>query len=372
MIKKNQNLCIVTLPLGKSGVTPFTNLVNIVKNFSDELNIITGGEGYEKFKNTENVHVYEIDHKTRSNTLIRIFGYIKTQIKISYFLYKLRKDYKIVIFFIGGEGLILPSLTVKLLKKDLIVLLTGFPTKISQIKKDPLSIFMNYLSKVVFKFSDKIVVYSKTVVDERNLKKFDNKILIAHRHFVDPNNFKLTIPFYKRENIIGYLGTLNEMKGVKNLIKSIDLLLRTRNDINFMFLGEGPLLSEIQDYIDKNKFNDKIQIKGWIKHEELPFYLNKFRLLVLPSYTEGLPNVLVEAMASGLPVVATDDQIRKEVVGEAGILVDPTNTESYSNALQRVLDTRWGDKPRKQAEKFSWDKIADQYEELFKTLLNKK
>ncbi len=83
---------------------------------------------------------------------------------------------------------------------------------------------------------------------------------------------------------------------------------------------------------------------------------------------ESFGIAMVEAMASGLPVVATDDPIRREIVGDAGLLVDPTDADKYAAALQKALETKWGDKPRKQAEKFSWDNIAEEYEKLFKTL----
>jgi glycosyltransferase involved in cell wall biosynthesis len=84
--------------------------------------------------------------------------------------------------------------------------------------------------------------------------------------------------------------------------------------------------------------------------------------------TESFGNVFVEAMASGLPVIATNDPIRKEIVGDAGVLIDPTNTDEYVKALETALKTNWSDKPRIQAEKFSWDEIAKKYEELFKNI----
>ena len=77
----------------------------------------------------------------------------------------------------------------------------------------------------------------------------------------------------------------------------------------------------------------------------------------------------VEAMASGLPVVASDDPIRREIVGNAGIFVDPTDTTAFASAIQKALNTNWGDKPRNQAKKYDWDIIADQYEKLFKEIV---
>jgi len=73
-------------------------------------------------------------------------------------------------------------------------------------------------------------------------------------------------------------------------------------------------------------------------------------------------------MASGLPVVAADDPIRREIVGDAGIFVDPTDTDAYAKAIKEALGKNWGDVPRKQAEKFSWDEIALKYERLLKSL----
>ena len=73
-------------------------------------------------------------------------------------------------------------------------------------------------------------------------------------------------------------------------------------------------------------------------------------------------------MEMGVPIIASNVSSIPEIVGDAGILVDPTNTEEYSKALQKTLETKWGDKPRRQAEKFSWDEIAVKYEKLFQNL----
>lgn len=104
-------------------------------------------------------------------------------------------------------------------------------------------------------------------------------------------------------------------------------------------------------------------------NEKMPDIYNKANLLVFPTVPwESFGIVLVEAMASGLPVVASDDPIRREIVGDAGLFIDPTDTDFFAKTIEKALNTNWKDLPRKQAEKFNWDIIAKQYEELFNNL----
>ena len=115
-----------------------------------------------------------------------------------------------------------------------------------------------------------------------------------------------------------------------------------------------------------NKRYQKIRVKP----EAIPSYYLSSNVFTLPSDNfEAFGIAYLEAMASGLPVVATDDELRKEIVGDAGILVDPTDIDAYSKALEKALVTDWGNKPRMQAEKFSWDTIIRKYEKLFKRIL---
>ena len=74
-------------------------------------------------------------------------------------------------------------------------------------------------------------------------------------------------------------------------------------------------------------------------------------------------------MASGLSVVAPDDELRKEIVGSAGVLTNVNDPEKYAESIEEALSKDWDNLPRQQAEKFSWDIIAEKYEKLFKELL---
>lgn len=157
--------------------------------------------------------------------------------------------------------------------------------------------------------------------------------------------------------------------------KRLDLAVRAVAQLknsSLLIAGGGGELKEELARLGKRLLGPKFDIIS-VPFEKMPEVYRACDVFTLPSNpSESFGNVLVEAMASGLPVVASDDPIRHEIVGDAGIFVDPTDTAAYAKALGEALNRNWGSKPRQQAEKFSWDKIAEEYEELFKTLLNKK
>lgn len=108
------------------------------------------------------------------------------------------------------------------------------------------------------------------------------------------------------------------------------------------------------------------------KYEELPAIYRAADLFTLPSWPrEAFGIVYLEALASNLPVVAPDDLARKEIVGDAGVLVDVGDPAKYAAAIEKALETHWGEKPRVQAEKFSWEKIGERYDKLFEEICRK-
>ena len=153
--------------------------------------------------------------------------------------------------------------------------------------------------------------------------------------------------------------------------KRVDLAVRTIARLkkgSLLILGGEHNEDGLDNYAQKILGKRYLKIKA--KPSEMPSYYVSSDVFTLPSdETEAFGIVYLEAMACGLPVVATDDELRREIIGEAGILIDPADTESYAAALKKALNTNWGDIPRKQAEKFNWDRIVSDYEKLFSTLL---
>ncbi len=106
-----------------------------------------------------------------------------------------------------------------------------------------------------------------------------------------------------------------------------------------------------------------------VRHSHMPeIYQQASLFCFVPQPWEAFGLVYLEAMATNLPVVATDDPIRREIIGSAGIFVtNPENPFELSSAINQAFDKSWGDAPLNQARQFSWELIAPLYDDLFRS-----
>lgn len=114
------------------------------------------------------------------------------------------------------------------------------------------------------------------------------------------------------------------------------------------------LLRQGEQQLGRNRF----YYAGVVSDEFLVGLHQAADVYCLSSQNEPFGNVLLEAMACGKPIVATDDATRRWIVGDAGILVDVTNRKAFADALCHAADTNWGEKPRRRAEFFSLENVA--------------
>lgn len=198
-----------------------------------------------------------------------------------------------------------------------------------------------------------------------NWAKKYSKNVIKIPNGVDLNKFNpgikpAQIPL--KRPIVLCVSALTAQKRIPLLIHAI----ASKNKFSLIVIGQGSKEEKEKiNHLGKSFLGDRFLLIE-VRHSEIAPYYKACDVFTLPSSSsEAFGIVLVEAMACGLPVVATCDDVRKEIVGDVGVLVDPANTEEYSKALEVALNTKWGNKLRLQAENFSWDKIAKNYEEEF-------
>ncbi|MGQ9506355.1 MAG: glycosyltransferase family 4 protein [Candidatus Bathycorpusculaceae bacterium] len=170
-------------------------------------------------------------------------------------------------------------------------------------------------------------------------KLYSNTTLLPSKEFLEI--FKCKSNAADRPLLVGYLGRLSPEKGVDILVPAIKLITSRDEDIKVVIAGDGPLRGLIERELEKEIKNGRVKLLGWLPHEKVPEFLSKIRLLLMPSYTEGLPSALIETMACGTPVLTTRvGEIPNVVIhGETGLLMDElTSNNIASLVLMMVKD----------------------------------
>jgi glycosyltransferase involved in cell wall biosynthesis len=175
-----------------------------------------------------------------------------------------------------------------------------------------------------------------------------------------------------------YTGRLIEAKGLLELLEAWPLLLRQAPDARLILVGSGPLEAELHQRIAHPPLAGRVHLTGEVS--DVRPYLRAASAFVLPSWAEGLPNALLEAMAMGLPCVATDiGPIRDTVIdGEDALLIPPRSPQKLAAALtaiiaQPALAARLGRAARKRIEaEFSLERVVDRLEALYRELCSGK
>ena len=137
--------------------------------------------------------------------------------------------------------------------------------------------------------------------------------------------------------LITVIGYFEEIKGHRYLLQALPDILRRHPNVVVVFVGDGVLRASLEAQVRENQLVEKVVFAGW--QEDIPSVLAASDLLVLPSLSEGLPFVVPEAMAAGLPVVATRVGGIPEAVieGKTGLLAEPASAWGLQDAIVRML-----------------------------------
>jgi glycosyltransferase involved in cell wall biosynthesis len=138
---------------------------------------------------------------------------------------------------------------------------------------------------------------------------------------------------------VGYLGMTGREKGVFDALSAFQRVLVEVPGAVLRVAGGGGDYQAFVAEVKRGCLEEHVVCLGWLPHDEIPSFLETLNVLVLPSYAEGLPNALLEAMAVGVPVVATCVGGVTDLVGQSGggILVEPGAIESIAKAITTLL-----------------------------------
>jgi len=167
--------------------------------------------------------------------------------------------------------------------------------------------------------------------------------------------------------VLLYVGNLKQEKGCVDLMEAFANISQQHEELDLYYIGTGRKADTILARAKEQGLQSRVVLLGSLDHEKLAAWMNAATIVSLPSYNEGVPNVLLEAMACGTPVVATKVGGIPEVVQQqAGILVESGDVEALANALSKAMSTNWNAlEIVASVDQFDWGKNVSQlYESL--------
>lgn len=179
------------------------------------------------------------------------------------------------------------------------------------------------------------------------------------------NHEKFSRPYSRpiENEYVLFIGNLKSDKGVIELLDGFANASALQPSIQLVFVGDGPMMATLKDKAIQHNISDRVIFLGNINHDLVPQWLQHCKVLSLPSYHEGVPNVLLEAMACGVPVIATNVGGIPEVINETicGEIIPAKDTDALTVALQNVFEQTWEtDNIKRHSSQFSWQKNKEQ------------
>jgi glycogen synthase len=229
--------------------------------------------------------------------------------------------------------------------------------------------------RFILKRATKCVSVSKHLANSAKIGYGINNLTVIPNG-VDTDIFKPDSNIKKDSTVrCVFVGRFSREKRPQDPIEAASILLnRGIKNFKLIVLGSGPLEKEVIKKTEDLNICDYVEFKGWVGRETVTRILRESDIFILPSEIEGMPVACLQAMSSGLAVVASSNKGALEVVkdGVNGIFADIGDCEGIANALECLitdenLRKKMGEKSREVAcSSFSWDSVIDKYLDLFK------
>ena len=244
--------------------------------------------------------------------------------------------------------------------------------------------YIQTLGKINLKFVSKIIVLTPNAAEYISQLGIDKEKICIIPNGVNCNNFlNMPSPYRFKKNykidgeMILFVGGLSPRKGVQYLIKAMPKILREIPDTTLVIVGiDWGFQSYLEVLSNELGVVNKVLFTGPVSNERLLEAYSACDVFVLPSEREGLPTVILEAMASGKPVVATNEGGNPYVIddGVTGFLIDyGDDTKLADSIIKLLLDEnlarKMGNDGRSVVKKYSWKRIAEETEMVYEAVL---
>ena len=218
---------------------------------------------------------------------------------------------------------------------------------------------------------DTIFFVSKSMFEDLKRMMF-GKHLVYVPNGVDMNRF-FDQKRQRKKQLVA-VGTLKWQKGYEYLLQSVKEVFAKYPEYRLVIIGEGPLRKQLQDLVDNLGIGDKLDFLKRLTHQQVAVVLNESNIFVMSSVSEGFPKALVEAIACGTPVVATDVGSCREIVNGVGFIVKPRDSRKLKEALTRLIEdeglrTDFSRKCKEVAKRYAWKRTSEIVESEYRKLV---
>lgn len=245
-----------------------------------------------------------------------------------------------------------------------------------------------FLDKIIVKKFDKIIAVSEGSRNFlKNIGMPEEKLVVVGNaidrvYFQDNEsmeNLRKSLAIPEDYNVVGYLGRLSPEKGPRYFIEAIPEVLKTLPLTKFLIAGDGPLKKELEDLTVSLNVEKNVIFIGRCRKEDIKKFYSTLDIFVLSSLRETASLVVMEAMAVGLPIVATrvDGPLSIIKDGITGLLVSPKDSGAIAKGIINLLSDRNKSQILARAAKdyarkeFSLSRMASKMEEVYREVINK-
>lgn len=326
-----------------SGATPAVE--NFIDIFESEVdNIVIIGPNSTTI-DREICHLAPVYRKPSPSTLGSILRYVVYQLKVAREIFRHRCQLDLVTFHVGGTLALLPVLTTKVCNIKSLIIVTESPSDsynaqtANTLINRVITNGMKITEYITCSLADGIILLSDSMASNFPLYGSSNTFT-ANLNYIPKKDIHRENPFSERQIDMIFVGRFTEEKGVRPLIHSLPSLLESEPQLQVELVGDGRLRNEMQHYIEDRGLESQVNLTGWIDRESVFAYLSDSRFLIIPSYSEGVPKILLEGMACGAIPVATPVGGIGDIVqdGENGFLLSDNNPDSIIQKLCNITD----------------------------------